>query len=123
MLDGAFAWRGSRPVCHRRNWAALGLTFQQVQKYEKGVNRVGASRMHAIARILSVPESCFFEQADDADAPSAVNPGFQAITDALTTPEGIRIARALSKIEDANTRRRIADLLEAMIADRKRKVA
>lgn len=70
-----------------------------------------------------MPESYFFEQADCAAAPSAVNSGFQAITDALSTPEGIRIARPLSKIEDGNTRRRIADLLEAIIADRKRKVA
>jgi transcriptional regulator with XRE-family HTH domain len=102
---------------------ALGLTFQQVQKYEKGVNRVGASRVHAIARILSVPESYFFEQAGGTDVSSVVNPGFQAMTDALSTPEGIRIARALSKIGDANTRRRLADLLEAIIEGREHKAA
>lgn len=102
---------------------ALGLTFQQVQKYEKGVNRVGAGRLHAIARILSVPISYFFETADVGDGPSILNVGFQAIMDALRTPEGIRIARALSMIEDPNVRRRLADLLDAMIAGQERKVA
>jgi transcriptional regulator with XRE-family HTH domain len=99
---------------------ALGLTFQQVQKYEKGINRVGASRLHAISRILLVPVSYFFE---GADSPAATNAGFQALMDALSTPEGVRIACALSAIGDENVRRRLADLLEAIIAGRKREVA
>ncbi len=94
---------------------ALGVTFQQVQKYEKGANRVGAGRLSDIARVLSVPVSYFFESdAVDGQA-GALSEGFNDITVVLSTSEGMRIARALARIPDAETRRRIADLLEAMI--------
>ncbi len=94
---------------------ALGVTFQQVQKYEKGANRVGAGRLSDIARVLSVPVAYFFESAAvDAHA-SGLSEGFNDITVVLSTSEGMRIARALARIPDPETRRRIADLLEAMI--------
>jgi len=96
----------------------LGVTFQQVQKYEKGSNRVGASRLSDAAKILSVPVSFFFENDEGNDKPRKANDGLLAITEALSTPEGIRIARALARISDPNLRRRLADLLEAMV-DRK----
>jgi transcriptional regulator with XRE-family HTH domain len=89
----------------------LGVTFQQVQKYEKGSNRVGASR-------LSDAVSFFFENDEGNDKPRKANDGLLAITEALSTPEGIRIARAVARISDPNLRRRVADLLEAMV-DRK----
>jgi transcriptional regulator with XRE-family HTH domain len=121
MSAAASASRGWRRACRRNSSARRwGLTFQQVQKYEKGINRVGASRLHAISRILSVPTSYFFE---GADSPSATNAGFQAVMDALSTPEGVRIACALSAIRDQNVRRRLARLLKAIIAGRKHEVA
>ena len=96
----------------------LGVTFQQVQKYEKGSNRVGASRLSDAARILSVPVSFFFENEEGSGKTRKTNDGLLAVTEALSTPEGIRIARALARISDPNLRRRVADLLEAMV-DRK----
>ena len=92
----------------------LGVTFQQVQKYEKGSNRVGASRLSNAAKILSVPVSFFFEN-DERDNSGKADNGLLAMTEALSTPEGIRIARALARISDPNVRRRVADLLEAMV--------
>jgi transcriptional regulator with XRE-family HTH domain len=93
----------------------LGVTFQQVQKYEKGSNRVGASRLSDAAKILAVPVSFFFENDEGSDKSRKANDGLLAITQALSTPEGIRIARALARISDPNLRRRLADLLEAMV--------
>jgi transcriptional regulator with XRE-family HTH domain len=102
-------------LSQERLGTALGVTFQQVQKYEKGANRVGAGRLSDVARALSVPVSYFFE-SDAADAPAgSLGEGFNDITVVLSTTEGIRIARALARIPDAEMRRRIADLLEAMI--------
>jgi transcriptional regulator with XRE-family HTH domain len=96
----------------------LGVTFQQVQKYEKGRNRVGASRLSDTAKILSVPVSFIFENDAGSDTLEKANDGLLAVTEALSTPEGIRIARALARIADPNVRRKVADLLEAMV-DRK----
>ena len=93
----------------------LGVTFQQVQKYEKGSNRVGASRLSNAAKVLSVPVSFFFENEAGGEKSPQANDGLLAITEALSTPEGIRIARALAQISDPNVRRRLADLLEAMV--------
>jgi transcriptional regulator with XRE-family HTH domain len=102
-------------LSQERLGTALGVTFQQVQKYEKGVNRVGAGRLSDIARVLSVPVSYFF-QSGVADEPAPVlNEGFNDVTMVLSTAEGMRIARALARIPNPETRRRIADLLEAII--------
>jgi transcriptional regulator with XRE-family HTH domain len=102
-------------LSQERLGTALGVTFQQVQKYEKGANRVGAGRLSDIARVLSVPVSYFFEShGADNHAPS-LNEGFNDVTIVLSTTEGMRIARALARIPDPETRRRIADLLEAII--------
>lgn len=83
---------------------ALGLTFQQVQKYEKGTNRIGASRLHHTAHILQVPVAFFFEGAprvpglptrkDDAPSP-------EYVSDFLATSDGLAIARAFTRIKDA----------------------
>src|SRR6188768_3164333 len=84
---------------------ALGLTFQQVQKYEKGTNRIGASRLQQISNILKVPVSFFFEGAPSLlpdgeggfkDAPS---PAY--VSDFLATSEGLALTRAFTKIKDA----------------------
>jgi transcriptional regulator with XRE-family HTH domain len=95
----------------------LGLTFQQVQKYEKGANRVGASRLQHIAEILKVPVSFFFEGAprlprakrstSESNAPS-----FNLVDQFLATPEGMSLVKAFSAIKSANLRRGIVRLAE-----------
>jgi transcriptional regulator with XRE-family HTH domain len=95
----------------------LGVTFQQVQKYEKGKNRVGVGRLTDIARFLSVPTSYFFENVPSSNWSARTNEGIAALTEALSTEEGIRIARALARIPEPDLRRRIADLME-VIAER-----
>jgi transcriptional regulator with XRE-family HTH domain len=93
---------------------ALGLTFQQVQKYEKGANRIGASRLQQIGHILQVPESFFFEGAPDAlghkrfgsDAPS---PAY--VSEFLALSDGIALVKAFTQIKDAKLRRSITDMV------------
>ena len=92
---------------------ALGLTFQQVQKYEKGTNRVGASRLQQISEVLQFPVSFFFEgrpgngAADFNEAPSSAY-----VADFLATSEGLALTRAFTRIADAKLRRSIVDLVE-----------
>jgi transcriptional regulator with XRE-family HTH domain len=96
----------------------LGLTFQQVQKYEKGTNRVSASRLQHLSQILQVPVSFFFEGApaatgirpsagDTAEAPSPVY-----VADFLATSDGLSLVKAFMCIKDANLRRAIVRLVE-----------
>jgi transcriptional regulator with XRE-family HTH domain len=97
---------------------AIGLTFQQVQKYEKGTNRIGAGRLHEIARILKVPISFFFEgsprepgahaAANNSDGP----PLPTYVTDFLATSDGLALTKAFMQIKDANLRRRIVGLVQ-----------
>ena len=82
---------------------ALDLTFQQVQKYEKGANRIGASRLQQIAHILQVPVSFFFDGAPNAPA---------YVSDFLATSDGLALTKAFMGIKDAKLRRRIVDLVE-----------
>lgn len=94
---------------------ALGLTFQQVQKYEKGTNRVGASRLQQISEILQVPVSFLFD-GGPSGAPNA--DGFSEgsspsyVSDFLATSEGLALTRAFTRITDAKMRRSIVDLVE-----------
>src|SRR5215510_10091445 len=98
---------------------ALGLTFQQIQKYEKGTNRVGASRIQQISEVLQVPVSFLFEGGPSG---SAAAEGFgdngspTYVSDFLATSEGLALTRAFTKITDAKLRRSIVDLVEK-IAD------
>ncbi len=97
----------------------LGITFQQVQKYEKGTNRIGASRMHQIANILGVPVSFFYEGAPGSEGEAsgfgeAGQPAY--VSDFMATPEGLSLAKAFMKVGDPKVRRRIVDLVEAMVA-------
>jgi transcriptional regulator with XRE-family HTH domain len=94
----------------------LDLTFQQVQKYEKGTNRIGASRLQQIANILQVPVSFFFEGApnvpghtDMGDAPS---PAY--VSDFLATTDGLSLTKAFMKIKNSKVRRRIVELVEQL---------
>jgi transcriptional regulator with XRE-family HTH domain len=90
----------------------LGVTFQQVQKYEKGVNRVGAGRLTKIAEVLGVPVGSFFS-GKEVLASEPDTDGDQASPLKLLTVSGaFRLLRAYSEIEDANLRRCIVDLVE-----------
>lgn len=96
---------------------ALGVSFQQVQKYEKGTNRVGASRLQLIAQNLQVPAGFFFEGAPELSAtivPSGTNetPPPSYIFDFLATSDGLALTKAFMRIPDVQLRRRIVNLVE-----------
>lgn len=99
---------------------ALGLTFQQVQKYEKGTNRIGASRLQQISNILQVPVSFFFEGApDNSNAESGFSeaPSLSYVSDFLATSDGLALTRAFMRIKTPKLRRRIVELVEQIAAD------
>ena len=98
---------------------ALGLTFQQIQKYEKGTNRVGASRIQQISEILQVPVSFLFEGGPTGTTNAEgfseeTSPSY--ISDFLATSEGLALTRAFTRITDAKLRRSIVDLVEQIAA-------
>jgi len=94
---------------------ALGLSFQQVQKYEKGKNRISASRLQQIASIQQVPVTFFFEGAPhfpgQDEAPTGA-PSPQFVSDYLATSEGLQLTKAFMQIPDAKLRRSIVNLVE-----------
>ena len=93
----------------------LGLTFQQVQKYERGANRVSASKLYEIARSLSVPVAFFFEGLTDPVSGGVAEQGADAILhDFLMTSEGVELASLFPMIRRPRIRRRILDLVRAM---------
>jgi transcriptional regulator with XRE-family HTH domain len=98
---------------------ALGLTFQQVQKYEKGSNRIGASRLQQISLILQVPVSFFFEGAPHPPGGSGFGeaPSPAYVTDFLATTDGLTLVKAFMRISNAKLRRRIVDLVEEMAGE------
>lgn len=99
---------------------SLGITFQQIQKYEKGTNRIGASRLQNISNVLGVPISFFFDGAPNSGLVGAAGFAEDAspayLSDFLSTSDGIALTRAFLKIPDAKVRRRIVDLVEALAA-------
>jgi transcriptional regulator with XRE-family HTH domain len=98
---------------------ALGLTFQQVQKYEKGMNRIGASRLQQISHILQVPVAFFFEGAPNALAPQGSGSALSMaeIDDFISDSEGLRLIRAFMRIDNATLRRRIVMLVQEVAGD------
>jgi transcriptional regulator with XRE-family HTH domain len=104
---------------------ALGLTFQQVQKYERGVNRVGASRLFDLSRVLDVPISFFFDDLPDSLANSLDPPmsrragGFTERSDGfgddtLSRRETLELVRAYYRITDPAVRKRVFELIKSM---------
>lgn len=103
---------------------ALGLTFQQVQKYERGANRVGASRLFDLSRILDVPINFFYDNMTDATsaggAASRPATGFAeqqegfGTDDTLSKRETLELVRAYYRITDPNIRKRMFDLMKSM---------
>ena len=97
----------------------LGITFQQVQKYEKGSNRVGASRLKAIADVLGVPVSQFFEPWDAMTDEPGHRPAASSETELMTflsSKEGVELTSAFAKIGDRRIRQKAVELLKAVVA-------
>jgi transcriptional regulator with XRE-family HTH domain len=92
---------------------ALKLTFQQVQKYEKGTNRVGASRLQQIASALQVPPSFFFEGVSTTGGKSPTGaPSPNYISEFLSTSDGLALVKAFVRIDNAKLRRAVVDFVE-----------
>jgi transcriptional regulator with XRE-family HTH domain len=100
---------------------ALGLTFQQVQKYEKGTNRISASRLHQLSHILHVPVPFFFEGAPrELRLPELAEGGDTIANDVdafLATSDGVALVKAYTRIEDRKVRRAIVALVEQIVAE------
>lgn len=103
---------------------ALNLTFQQVQKYEKGTNRIGASRLQQISKTLNVPPAYFFDGAPSFDGSAdgmahsaAAEEGSAYVVDFLSTTEGLHLNRAFARIQDPKVRKRIVDLVTTLAGD------
>jgi transcriptional regulator with XRE-family HTH domain len=102
----------------------LGITFQQIQKYEKGTNRIGASRLQQISGVLGVPVSFFFEGAptqEGATGGLGESPSPAYVSDFLATSDGLALTKAFMKVKDAKVRRRIVDLVEAIASEEESK--
>jgi transcriptional regulator with XRE-family HTH domain len=90
----------------------LGLTFQQVQKYENGRNRIGAGRLQHISHILQVPVPFFFEGAPHGEAPA---PAY--VSDFIATADGLALIKAFMRIKEPALRRHIVELVEYIAGD------
>jgi transcriptional regulator with XRE-family HTH domain len=89
---------------------ALGLTFQQVQKYEKGVNRISAGRLQHISQILQVPPPFFFEGAPGGSDGTGESPSY--VNEFLASSDGLALTKAFMRVENAKLRRLIVNLVE-----------
>jgi transcriptional regulator with XRE-family HTH domain len=98
----------------------LGLTFQQVQKYEKGINRIGASRLYDLAQVLGVPVQFFYEEAplgdprDAQDGQAGDGQDEHSIVEFLRSRDGLELNRAFVRIPDLKARRAIVDLVRSL---------
>lgn len=96
---------------------SLGLTFQQIQKYEKGVNRIGASRVFELSRVLDVPIQYFFDDFE-GEGPrygfAENGPADDSFMQLLHSPEGVQLCRYFSEIKDAKVRRRVLELVKTL---------
>ncbi len=97
---------------------SMGLTFQQIQKYEKGVNRIGASRLFKLSQVLDVPVQFFFEGMPSAEI--STNLGMAErdtaafLYEFLNTRDGLELNRAFIKVTDSSVRRSIIDLVRSL---------
>jgi transcriptional regulator with XRE-family HTH domain len=92
----------------------LGLTFQQVQKYEKGVNRIGAGRLYEISRILGVPIDFFYEGVSGASEGGVAESGAAPVMEFVSSGEGLQLSLAFMKIKDSKVRKRVLDLVKSL---------
>ena len=94
----------------------LGLTFQQVQKYEKGVNRIGAGRLFDMARLMGVPIDYFYENVANPAGTRGFNENEASppVMEFLATGEGLQLSLAFMRIKDAKVRKRVLDLVKSL---------
>ncbi|MHA6287824.1 helix-turn-helix domain-containing protein [Maricaulis sp. CAU 1757] len=97
----------------------LGVTFQQVQKYERGANRVGASRLYRMSRVLDVPVQFFFEGLGEKSASTGMAEGDQTpvVYDFIQSSDGVALAEAFSRIKEAKVRRRVLELVRTLASE------
>lgn len=101
----------------------LGLTFQQVQKYEKGVNRIGASRLFDLAKVLGVPVQFFYDEAPTLSHSASPASGFAErpdesyVVEFLGTREGLELNKAFARVTDSKVRRSIVELVRALAGE------
>jgi len=99
----------------------LGLTFQQVQKYEKGVNRIGAGRLFEVSRILGVPIDYFYEGVNGQMAGATQAAGAAAesppIMEFVSSGEGLQLSLAFMRIKDPKVRKRVLDLVKSLVEE------
>ena len=102
----------------------LGLTFQQVQKYEKGVNRIGASRLFELAKVLGVPIQFFYDEAPPGTHSHAQpvmgfadQPGESYVVEFLGSRDGMELNKAFARIKDQRVRRTIVDLVRSLAGE------
>jgi transcriptional regulator with XRE-family HTH domain len=100
-------WRTERKISRITLGEAMGLTHQQIQKYEKGTNRIGASRLQQICSVLEIPVSFLFEDAPRSSAGEGMP---QNLIDFVESEEGLRLVAAYSRIADLKTKRGIVRL-------------
>ena len=101
----------------------LGLTFQQVQKYEKGVNRIGAGRLFEVARILNVPIDFFYEGLSTTSQPGMGETDVAAppVMEFISSGEGLQLSLAFMKIKDTKVRKRVLDLVKSLAEEEEQK--
>lgn len=96
----------------------LGITFQQVQKYEKGTNRIGASRLFRISEVLGVPVSFFYDdlpgKGDGSAAGFAESRSETYVVDFISSAEGLQLNKAFLKIHNPRVRRKVVELVRAL---------
>ena len=97
----------------------LGVTFQQVQKYERGANRIGAGRLWTLARVLDVPVAFFYEGVAESMAQPGFAEGDQTpiVDDFIQSSDGVALAQAFAKIKDPKVRRRVLELVRTLAAE------
>ena len=101
----------------------LGLTFQQVQKYEKGINRIGASRLFDLAQVLGVSVQFFYEEAPTPEGHPLAPEGFaekpeeHSIVEFLRSRDGLELNKAFVRISDVKARRAIVELVRSLADD------
>jgi len=92
----------------------LGLTFQQVQKYEKGINRIGAGRLYEVAGILGVPVAFFYEDVNGDRRGGGESDDPPPVMEFLSSPEGLQLSLAFMRVKDVKVKRRILDLVRSL---------
>jgi transcriptional regulator with XRE-family HTH domain len=104
-------------ISQERLAESIGLTFQQVQKYERAANRVSASKLWEMSRALNTSISYFYEGLSDTPEPAGSNLPRETVQDFLMTPEGLELASSFPKIPHGRLRRKILDLVRVMSED------